>query len=95
MCATELSILSQRLEHKATRVVEHVQTLRSAEHAAIFCPVGSNLQLKISAFEKRKEKVKFCLGALAVRTSYGMCPCEADNGCVEVACALYGADEAF
>ena len=28
---------------------DFLQTLRSAEHAAMFCPDGSNLQLKISA----------------------------------------------
>lgn len=31
-----------------------LQTLRSAEHAAMFCPDGSNLQLKISAWQKMR-----------------------------------------
>ena len=32
------------------------QTLRSAEHAAIFWPVGSNLQLRISACKTYQSK---------------------------------------
>lgn len=44
----------------------HIQTLRSAEQAAIFCPEGSNLQLRISPYriislpfmQKKKENVQ-------------------------------------
>lgn len=40
--------------------VRQRETLRSAEHAAMFCPDGSNLQLKISA---ECEPAKLMIGA--------------------------------
>lgn len=93
-CREERS-LEEALKWKNYEREQDLQTLRSAETAAILSPVGSNLQAIISPCSPTTDQssVPVSFPRTDERPTHPMCPTQTDDGSDKSTSPLYGSDQ--